>query len=358
MSRSRKIPASPSGARVGDEVGPPDLAEDGRATRGGGGRRSPAARARARRRRRAPPRRGTRRAPHRGPAGGRRAPSGRSARPRRSDLGGELHGERPAAGHPGDLIDGRRGRRVEPADVGGADREVGRPSRRATSPAARRRAMRSTGGLRHASTRCRRGRQVQDERLEELVQRIAVGGVDVVDDERPCPRRRRGRRDRADRCGQGARLVRVVRRVGRGAGRQVVVDAGARAAELVDELTRQARTASSRPAGGSPRCSGRRRRSPAASPSCPNRGRRPRASAGGRGPGRPAPLSVRRPSGPRASARRLRHVRHDALRPRLHSRRVGQNDADARRPGTGRGADHAASCTSVCCHSSTPRAGR
>ena len=51
------------------------------ATRGAGGRRSPAARARARRRRRGPPRRGSRTARRRGPAGGRGGPSGRSDRP-------------------------------------------------------------------------------------------------------------------------------------------------------------------------------------------------------------------------------------------------------------------------------------
>ena len=41
-------------------------------------------------------------------------------------LGGELHGEWPAAGHAGDLVDGGRLRRVEPADVGGADGQVAR----------------------------------------------------------------------------------------------------------------------------------------------------------------------------------------------------------------------------------------
>ena len=90
-------------------------------------------------------------------------------------FGGELHGERPTAGHAGDLVDGRRLRCVEPADVGGADGQVaGRDAGDLAggSEAGDAQHRRLAAGEHEVQAR----RQVQDERLEELVQRIAVAG--------------------------------------------------------------------------------------------------------------------------------------------------------------------------------------
>ena len=178
---------------------------------------------------------------------------------------------------------------------------------RATSPAARRRAMRSTGGLAAGEHEVQARRQVQDERLEELVQRVAVGGVGVVDDQRQVTRRRPARRSRrrsrrGRRPGPGcpasrARSVPAARRRRRTAARQ-----------LVDELARQrercpaGRRAADLDArdGGGDRPQQRR----LAPPGGCDHERQPVLE----NEGRPAPPSERRPTGRRASARTLRQL--------------------------------------------------
>ncbi len=125
MSRSRKIPASPIGARCTGEIVAPDLGEQGgRHVGQAGGDRQQLALGLGRpgehllgevleqhRIRSQQPVDEGRLVDRPGPA---------------EDLGGELHGERPAPGQAGDLVDGRRVGVVEPAEVGGADRQLGR----------------------------------------------------------------------------------------------------------------------------------------------------------------------------------------------------------------------------------------
>ena len=128
------------------------------------------------------------------------------------DLDGEVHGERPATGGVDDVEHGRPRRRVEPEAVDvrrGATASSSAPMR-ATSPAARRRAMRRFGWVRQATTRCSRRREAEDQRLEEQHQRVVVGDVDVVeDDERVARGDRRGGGAHGRR--QGGDLVAAIR---------------------------------------------------------------------------------------------------------------------------------------------------
>ena len=165
----------------------------------------------------------------------------------RHGLDGQLHGERPAAGRPHDLQDRRPTRAVEaePVDVGGADGEVdGRePGHVAGRPQAGD-AQRRCPAARQYEVQARR--EVEDQGLEELLQRVARRDVGVVDDEDGVlVDRRRGRG--ADVGGERGGLVGVVRRVGSVAGRQQLdVDAGRPAGQSVEQLARQRER---RPAG-------------------------------------------------------------------------------------------------------------
>ena len=153
-----------------------------------------------------------------------------------ADLGGEAHGERPAAGRRGDRPDGILLGGTESVELGGPDGEVllrepghlpgcpqpGDPQRR-----------RPARGQHEVQLR----RQVHHERLEEVAQRVGLLDIGVVEDHE---------RVHGDRIGGGgahgggehAALGVVVDRVGRQAMREQVVGAG-RGHELADELARQ-----------------------------------------------------------------------------------------------------------------------
>ena len=107
--------------------------------------------------------------------------------------------------------------------------------------------MRSTGGLAAGEHEVQARRQVQDERLEELLQRVARRGVGVVDDQRQvtlddAARRSRRRSRRAHRPGPGCPASPVAECAGSSSSAE-----DRPRAELVDELARQRER---RPAGG------------------------------------------------------------------------------------------------------------
>ena len=96
---------------------------------------------------------------------------------------------------------------------------------RATSPAARRRAMRRFGWLRQARTRCSRGGRWRTSVSRNSCSGIVVGDVDVVEhDDRVGGDDRVGRGAHVRR--QGGDLVAVVRRVRRRVGRQHLAEIG------------------------------------------------------------------------------------------------------------------------------------
>ena len=179
----------------------------------------------------------------------------RATAPRRLD--GEVHGERPATGGVDDVEHGRPRRRVEAeSSTSSVVTASSSAPMRATSPAARRRAMRRFGWLRQATTRCSRGGRPRTSVLEEQQQRVVVADVDVVEhDDRVGGDDRVGRGAHVRR--QGGDLVATVRRIGRRVGRQV---ASPRSASLCSAMpsTRagRGRTASSRLPAGAPRCTG------------------------------------------------------------------------------------------------------
>ena len=290
------------------QVGATEVGEEaGRQVRQVGDERR-AARARPARRRRGSPRRGSRTARRRAPGARRRAPAGRAdrcaARPGRPAARRAATRRSPARS-PGPCRAGRSSRpsrstsAARDGEVGG--REPGHVAGRPQPGDAQRR--RPAAGQHEVQPR----REVEDQRLEEVLQRVAGGDVGVVDDDDRVvdDRRRRPRRRcwrRARRSGRGCPASRERR--GPAAGRRRSL--GARSASPSSSW--RARENGVQPAGGRvtsmARCATARAAAP--SSSCPNPAPRPRGSGGGRGRGAPARPTGHRHPGRRTSPATLR----------------------------------------------------
>ena len=202
--------------------------------------------------------------------------------------------ERPAAADAHDLADRllASGSRSSPRTSSGV-RARSRAEILAISPAARRRASRSAGARRQASTRCSvegrcstsasRNRSSGSSGATSASSSRTSAGSSIR-----APRRAHAG---GERCG----VLGVVGGVRRGVGGQHVVgglEAGR--AQSVEHAAGERRTASSRTAGGSPRCSSPARRAVAAGWTCPIRARRRQESAGGSWRGPPTPPTAAR----------------------------------------------------------------